>query len=36
MIDTKKVGIKITTLRKCIGLSQEKLAELLHFTTGNK
>ncbi|MDF2586946.1 MAG: transcriptional regulator [Anaerocolumna sp.] len=29
MLDTKKVGIKITSLRKSIGLSQEKLAEML-------
>jgi len=29
MLDTKKLGIKIASLRKNIGLSQEKLAELL-------
>ncbi|MDF2543381.1 MAG: transcriptional regulator [Herbinix sp.] len=29
MLDIKKVGIKITALRKSIGLSQEKLAEML-------
>jgi transcriptional regulator with XRE-family HTH domain len=29
MLDTKKVGIKITSLRKSSGLSQEKLAEIL-------
>lgn len=29
MLDTKKVGIKIATLRKSIGLPQEKLAEML-------
>ncbi len=33
MLDTKKVGIKITTLRKSIGLSQEKLAEMLHISS---
>lgn len=32
MLDTKKVGIKITALRKSIGLSQEKLAEMLNIS----
>jgi len=32
MLDTKKVGIKITALRKGIGLSQEKLAEMLNIS----
>lgn len=32
MLDTNKVGIKIATLRKSIGLSQEKLAEMLHIS----
>lgn len=32
MLDTKKVGIKIATLRKSIGLPQEKLAEMLHIS----
>lgn len=32
MLDTKKVGIKITSLRKSIGLSQEKLAEMLNIS----
>lgn len=32
MLDTKKVGIKIATLRKSTGLSQEKLAEMLHIS----
>ncbi len=32
MLDTKKVGIKIAALRKSIGLSQEKLAEMLNIT----
>lgn len=32
MLDTKKVGIKIATLRKSIGLPQEKLAEMLNIT----
>jgi transcriptional regulator with XRE-family HTH domain len=32
MLDTKKVGIKISTLRKGIGLSQEKLAEMLNIS----
>lgn len=32
MLDTKKVGIKIATLRKSIGLSQEKLAEMLNIS----
>ena len=29
MLDTKKVGVKIATLRKTTGLSQERLAEML-------
>lgn len=29
MLDTKKVGVKIASLRKKIGLSQERLAEML-------
>ncbi len=33
MLDTKKVGIKINALRKNIGLSQEKLAEMLHISS---
>lgn len=32
MLDNKKVGIKIALLRKKIGLSQEKLAELLNIS----
>nr|WP_295684303.1 helix-turn-helix transcriptional regulator [uncultured Lachnoclostridium sp.] len=32
MLDTKKVGIKIATLRKSIGLPQEKLAEMLNIS----
>jgi len=32
MLDTKKVGIKITSLRKSTGLSQEKLAEKLNIS----
>lgn len=32
MLDTKKVGIKIAALRKSIGLSQEKLAEMLNIS----
>lgn len=32
MLETKKVGIKIATLRKSTGLSQEKLAEMLHIS----
>jgi transcriptional regulator with XRE-family HTH domain len=32
MLDTKKVGIKIATLRKSIGLSQEKLGEMLNIS----
>lgn len=33
MLDTKKVGIKIAALRKSIGLSQEKLAEMLNISS---
>jgi transcriptional regulator with XRE-family HTH domain/tetrahydromethanopterin S-methyltransferase subunit G len=32
VLDTKKVGVKISSLRKSIGCSQEKLAELLNVT----
>lgn len=32
MLDTKKVGVKIVTLRKSIGLQQEKLAEMLNIS----
>ncbi len=32
MLDTKKVGIKIATFRKSIGLPQEKLAEMLNIS----
>lgn len=32
MLDTKKVGIKIASLRKSNGYSQEKLSELLHIS----
>ena len=32
MLDVKKVGLKISSLRKSIGFSQEKLAELLSVT----
>lgn len=32
MLDSKKVGIKIATLRKSIGLPQEKLAEILYIS----
>ena len=32
MLDTKKVGIKIATLRKSIGLPQERLAEMLNIS----
>jgi transcriptional regulator with XRE-family HTH domain len=32
MLDTKKVGIKISSQRKSIGLSQEKLAEMLNIS----
>lgn len=32
MLDIKKVGVKISSLRKSIGCSQEKLAELLRVT----
>ena len=32
MLDTKKVGIRITALRKSIGLSQDKLAEMLYIS----
>lgn len=32
MLDSKKVGIKINALRKSIGLSQEKLAEMLNIS----
>lgn len=32
MLDTKKVGVKIATLRKSIGLSQEKLADMLSIS----
>lgn len=33
MLDTKKVGIKITAFRKSVGLSQEKLAEMLNISS---
>lgn len=32
MLDTSKVGIRISSMRKKIGLSQEKLAEMLHIS----
>ena len=32
MLDSRKVGIKISSLRKSFGYSQEKLAEILHIT----
>lgn len=32
MLDNKKVGTNISLIRKSIGLSQEKLADMLHFS----
>ncbi|NJP40797.1 helix-turn-helix domain-containing protein [Oscillospiraceae bacterium HV4-5-C5C] len=32
MLDTKKVGVKISSLRKATGYSQEKLANMLHVS----
>ena len=32
MLDTKKVGIKIASLRKSIGYSQDKLAEIIRIS----
>jgi len=32
MLDIKKVGVKISSLRKSFGCSQERLAELLCVT----
>ncbi|MCL2373555.1 MAG: helix-turn-helix transcriptional regulator [Defluviitaleaceae bacterium] len=32
MLDSKKVGLKLASLRKAIGYSQEKLAEIMRVT----